>query len=282
MEIQIQIIYDSEAKVWVGICDKIGLALENSSVEKLLQRIAVAAPGLMKLNGIFSSEEIYEVLKEMRASYERGDYEDFDSALEGLRKKYGLTGEAQEICVEKLYELYLRLEKENDETMCAMIEQIPEFEEYVKQNDYTIWQRIHYDKMSPEELERFFMGKKSSNSDKKEMLEALEELDGCCKGFELTLEETRKRRLEEKLGDSVRKAVDMFSEDFMEDGRPEQIQDAILKKYIEEYVISDKAESVNEIMKNLDLTLEQALDALGITGDERMVVVEKYREDFGG
>ena len=76
--------------------------------------------------------------------------------------------------------------------------------------------------------------------------------------------------------------LSLFSEDFMEDGRPEQIQDAILKKYIEEYVISDKAESVIEIMKNLDLTLEQALDALGITGDERMVVVEKYREDFGG
>ena len=55
----------------------------------------------------------------------------------------------------------------------------------------------------------------------------------------------------------------------------------LLKKYMEEYVISKKAESVNEIMKNLDLTMEQALDALGIAGDDRLAVKEKYREDFG-
>lgn len=54
------------------------------------------------------------------------------------------------------------------------------------------------------------------------------------------------------------------------------------KKYIEEYVISGKAESINEIMKNLDLTIDQALDALGITGDDRLAVIKKYRGDFGG
>ena len=37
-------------------------------------------------------------------------------------------------------------------------------------------------------------------------------------------EDSQKPKIEEKLGDSVRKAVDMFSTDFMEDGRPEQTE----------------------------------------------------------
>ena len=37
-----------------------------------------------------SAEEIYSELAESRASYERGEYEDFDDALDDISDKYGL------------------------------------------------------------------------------------------------------------------------------------------------------------------------------------------------
>lgn len=37
-----------------------------------------------------SAEEIFKDLAESRACYERGEYEDFDSALDEISKKYGL------------------------------------------------------------------------------------------------------------------------------------------------------------------------------------------------
>jgi len=37
-----------------------------------------------------SAEEIYSELAESRACYERGEYEDFDDALDDVSKKYGL------------------------------------------------------------------------------------------------------------------------------------------------------------------------------------------------
>ena len=37
-----------------------------------------------------SAEEIYSELAESRACYERGEYEDFDDALDDISKKYGL------------------------------------------------------------------------------------------------------------------------------------------------------------------------------------------------
>lgn len=37
-----------------------------------------------------SAEEIYSELAESRACYERGEYEDFDAALDDISKKYGL------------------------------------------------------------------------------------------------------------------------------------------------------------------------------------------------
>lgn len=37
-----------------------------------------------------SAEEIYTDLAESRACYERGEYEDFDDALDDISKRYGL------------------------------------------------------------------------------------------------------------------------------------------------------------------------------------------------
>ena len=37
-----------------------------------------------------SAEEIYSDLSESRACYKRGEYEDFDDALDDISKKYGL------------------------------------------------------------------------------------------------------------------------------------------------------------------------------------------------
>ena len=37
-----------------------------------------------------SAEEIYSELAESKACYERGEYEDFDDALDDISKKYGL------------------------------------------------------------------------------------------------------------------------------------------------------------------------------------------------
>lgn len=37
-----------------------------------------------------SAKEIYSELAESRASYERGEYEDFDDALDDISEKYGL------------------------------------------------------------------------------------------------------------------------------------------------------------------------------------------------
>lgn len=37
-----------------------------------------------------SAEEIYEELEQSRACYERGEYQDFDEALDEIKKKYEL------------------------------------------------------------------------------------------------------------------------------------------------------------------------------------------------
>lgn len=37
-----------------------------------------------------SAEEIYSELADSRVGYERGEYEDFDDALDDISKKYGL------------------------------------------------------------------------------------------------------------------------------------------------------------------------------------------------
>ena len=44
----------------------------------------------VKEANIALSDEIYSELAESRACYERGEYEDFDTALDDIGKKYGL------------------------------------------------------------------------------------------------------------------------------------------------------------------------------------------------
>ncbi len=51
----------------------------------LIQNFGVGNPLKPK-----SAEDIYSELAESRACYERGEYEDFDDALDDIAKKYGL------------------------------------------------------------------------------------------------------------------------------------------------------------------------------------------------
>lgn len=51
MKIAVKILWDSEASVWVAICNEIGLSLESGSYDALLERIRVAVPEMLELNG---------------------------------------------------------------------------------------------------------------------------------------------------------------------------------------------------------------------------------------
>lgn len=63
MAIEIKIFYDEEADVWIAENEEIGLILESESYDRLLQRVRLAVPELLKLNNIhgFNSVE-YETL----------------------------------------------------------------------------------------------------------------------------------------------------------------------------------------------------------------------------
>ena len=50
--IPIRISWDEEAQVWVAIGEGIGLVLESSSYDELIQRVRVAAPEMAAENGI--------------------------------------------------------------------------------------------------------------------------------------------------------------------------------------------------------------------------------------
>ena len=50
--IDINILWDDEAKVWIAICNEIGLALESKSYDVLLGRVRLAAPEMAELNRI--------------------------------------------------------------------------------------------------------------------------------------------------------------------------------------------------------------------------------------
>jgi len=43
--------WDNEASVWVGICDDIPIALESDSFDVLVKKIKLAAPEMLELNG---------------------------------------------------------------------------------------------------------------------------------------------------------------------------------------------------------------------------------------
>ena len=50
-EYVIDVTWDKEAAVWYAVCDDIPIALESGSFDALVERVKVAAPELLKLNG---------------------------------------------------------------------------------------------------------------------------------------------------------------------------------------------------------------------------------------
>jgi len=65
MNIPIIIKWDSEAEVWLGINDDIGLALESGSYDALIERIKIAVPEMLELNG-FNKYDGIDFLTEKR------------------------------------------------------------------------------------------------------------------------------------------------------------------------------------------------------------------------
>ena len=52
MEYLIYCQWDAEAEVWFATNDQIPIALESDSLDKLMERVRVAAPELIALNGL--------------------------------------------------------------------------------------------------------------------------------------------------------------------------------------------------------------------------------------
>ena len=65
-----------------------------------------------------------------------------------------------------------------------------------------------------------------------------------------------------------------------EEGRGQMCEavEKYAKEYAKEYAINEKVVSVKNLMENMKLTLEQAMDALGIQGDERTKIAEKLQD----
>ena len=56
----IQIVWDDEAQVWMATSIDIpGLILEEESADKLIQRVIVAAPEIIELNGVEKRQNFY-------------------------------------------------------------------------------------------------------------------------------------------------------------------------------------------------------------------------------
>ena len=51
-----------------------------------------------------------------------------------------------------------------------------------------------------------------------------------------------------------------------------------VEKYAKEYAIREKIVSVKNLMENTKFTLEQALNALGIQGDERELITKQLQK----
>ena len=65
-----------------------------------------------------------------------------------------------------------------------------------------------------------------------------------------------------------------------EEGRGQMCEavEKYAKEYAKEYAINEKVISVQNLMENMKLTLEQAMDALGIQGDERTMIAERLQD----
>ncbi|MBR3745622.1 MAG: DUF1902 domain-containing protein [Selenomonadaceae bacterium] len=57
---KIQLAWDDEAEVWMATSEDIpGLILEDESADKLIQRVMLAAPEIIELNGIEKRKDFY-------------------------------------------------------------------------------------------------------------------------------------------------------------------------------------------------------------------------------
>ena len=65
-----------------------------------------------------------------------------------------------------------------------------------------------------------------------------------------------------------------------EEGRGQMCEavEKYAEEYAKEYATNEKMISVKNLMENMKLTLEQALDAMGIQGDERTVIAERLQD----
>jgi len=50
-EYTVNLIWDEEAAVWCAVCDDIPIALESESFDVLVERVKMATPELLELNG---------------------------------------------------------------------------------------------------------------------------------------------------------------------------------------------------------------------------------------
>jgi hypothetical protein len=51
MEYHIALTWDDEARVWVAINDEIPIALNSPSLDKLMERVTLAVPEMLAMNG---------------------------------------------------------------------------------------------------------------------------------------------------------------------------------------------------------------------------------------
>ena len=59
--------WDSEAAVWSAVCDDIPIALESGSFDALFERVKVAAPEILRMNGT-EAECVIHFIAERRDS----------------------------------------------------------------------------------------------------------------------------------------------------------------------------------------------------------------------
>ncbi|MBR5180039.1 MAG: DUF1902 domain-containing protein [Lachnospiraceae bacterium] len=61
-DIIVNIMWDEEAKVWIAVCNSLGLALESESYDKLIGRVIEAAPEMALLHNTDCSSIIISTL----------------------------------------------------------------------------------------------------------------------------------------------------------------------------------------------------------------------------
>ena len=66
-EYEILLIWDDEARVWVAQNDDIPLTLENGSLDLLMERVRLAAPEILELNGREHEDVYLEFITKRRA-----------------------------------------------------------------------------------------------------------------------------------------------------------------------------------------------------------------------